>query len=124
MLTPGFSFPKPRFNCNWIIVSYSDLYGEFDEVIRAQKQNTITPGFSEFLISDKLVKLYVSKSQVCNQFFFLNFELDDEFYNDVKSWNQIKPEEEKTGHTQKFAINKKSTIFVLFSWNLVEIITS
>ena len=61
MLTPGFSFPKPRFNCNWIIVSYSDLYGEFDEVIRAQKQNTITPGFSEFLISDKLVKLYVSK---------------------------------------------------------------
>ena len=68
-----------------MIVSYSDLYGEFDEVIRAQKQNTITPGFSEFLISDKLVKLYVSKSQVCNQFFFLNFELDDEFYNDVKS---------------------------------------
>ena len=30
----------------------------------------------------------------------------------------------KPGHTQKLAINKKSTIFVLSSWNSVKIITS
>ena len=36
----------------------------------------------------------------------------------------LKSGAKKTGHAQKLAINKRSTIFVLSSWNLVKIITS
>ena len=38
--------------------------------------------------------------------------------------DKVKSGAKKTGHFQKLAINKKSTIFVLSSWNLVKIITS
>ena len=47
--------------------------------------------------------------------------------NDYIVWKQnwiLKSEAKKTGHTQKLAINKKSTIFVLSLWNLAKIITS
>ena len=36
----------------------------------------------------------------------------------------LKSGAKKTGHFQKLVINKKSTIFVLLSWNLVKMITS
>ena len=76
------------------------------------------------------LKKWKSNSCCINHFpfFVLKFDLtaDQRTTTQFKWWgrDKVKSEAKNTGHFQKLAINKKSTIFVLSSWNLVKMVTS